>query len=331
MLSPRLTRASPHIRIRRCFHTTGQTQRSLSSLHPDADHPFGLQIERNLSKSPFADAIDVLVSPTSGRGIYAMRNIPAGESIIVENPFAEVLRDTENRCHRCWKPNVPSSPQCTCDLSQLSMEYKAFFDTRPRYQELCDLQYRHIEEDGSFPILITNIIGRILHDLTTKGSFDSMVLINQLVHGNEIEPAHIPETWQSSYRRIQECILTEPGQAELFSLPWYARKMTMLNLNVFRVFLPDQAGAALYILSSFLNHSCVPNAHPFWRDSNAIEIQTVRDIRKGEELLISYTDIDQFKSDQERNGWLQHMYGFSCRCQLCQRLAHSKNRLTRNQ
>jgi hypothetical protein len=65
-----------------------------------------------------------------------------------------------------------------------------------------------------------------------------------------------------------------------------------------------------------INHACDNNASNFWSASlNQITIQAVRDIRKGEEITISY--LKSFENRQTRQEQLQDSFKFTCSCSLC--------------
>ncbi|KAJ6289853.1 hypothetical protein OIU78_025721 [Salix suchowensis] len=70
-------------------------------------------------------------------------------------------------------------------------------------------------------------------------------------------------------------------------------------------------------LQSCINHSCCPNAHAFKRDEDRdgqAAIVTLKPIRKGEEVTISYIDEDLPFEDRQA---LLEDYGFKCRCNTC--------------
>ena len=84
----------------------------------------------------------------------------------------------------------------------------------------------------------------------------------------------------------------------------------------------------LYLLfshTSLLNHSCHPNVSIALQEYMAEEpvyakIQTVRDIDRGEELVLSYLGSETlFANWSTRQNVLQSKWGFSCRCERCQR------------
>ena len=129
------------------------------------------------------------------------------------------------------------------------------------------------------------------------------------------------------------------GLPQWFGLPWYARVVGTIALNAHRVetMLPpsawasgmaeDAAGSAVYGLASLFNHSCVPNvAHTAWAapGDDALASPSVgprlhffatRPVRKGEELVIAYTDVEQGR--EARREHLRFNYGFECDCPKC--------------
>ncbi|KAL2610826.1 hypothetical protein R1flu_022518 [Riccia fluitans] len=77
------------------------------------------------------------------------------------------------------------------------------------------------------------------------------------------------------------------------------------------------SGTGFFALQSCVNHSCRPNAKAFKRDEDkdgAAILLATRNIRKGEEITISY--IDENRSLEERQGMLAD-YGFTCSCPRC--------------
>jgi hypothetical protein len=66
---------------------------------------------------------------------------------------------------------------------------------------------------------------------------------------------------------------------------------------------------------SRINHSCRPNTQHTWNSSTGHEtIHAIRDIKKGEEITISY---NLGGPSQPRMQRLKRSYGFDCTCDLC--------------
>ena len=75
------------------------------------------------------------------------------------------------------------------------------------------------------------------------------------------------------------------------------------------------AGAAVFPHAARFNHSCNPNACFSWNSAIGKEtIHSMRDIKAGEELTISYVDMEH---DKRLRAWELRHYGFVCGCPAC--------------
>lgn len=71
-------------------------------------------------------------------------------------------------------------------------------------------------------------------------------------------------------------------------------------------------GHGLWALASFINHSCVPNAHRcFFGD--LMVVRATKEIVPGEEITISYDTPADYGSEDD----LGESWGFKCKCPLC--------------
>lgn len=73
-------------------------------------------------------------------------------------------------------------------------------------------------------------------------------------------------------------------------------------------------GTGLFPLVATLNHSCDPNCAIQYSDDARAEVRTLRELLEGEELCISYIDVDC--DAEERRSQLRE-YGFECDCPRC--------------
>jgi hypothetical protein len=92
-----------------------------------------------------------------------------------------------------------------------------------------------------------------------------------------------------------------------------------IKLNAFNV---KPAGAAsrahasgLFPTLALFNHSCEPNCGIQYQERNVIRIVALRDICKGEELTIAYTN--PFVNRKERRRVLKERFFFDCACKIC--------------
>merc|ERR1740123_2407927 len=75
-------------------------------------------------------------------------------------------------------------------------------------------------------------------------------------------------------------------------------------------------GIGLFPLLAMLNHSCSPNAFvSFNHLTKSAEIRSLCEIRQGEQLFISYSDITMPKRMRKQE--LMRAYHFDCNCSVC--------------
>ncbi|KAG5636028.1 hypothetical protein H0H81_009351 [Sphagnurus paluster] len=71
----------------------------------------------------------------------------------------------------------------------------------------------------------------------------------------------------------------------------------------------------IFNVVSYLNHSCTPNVtYKFSLDSISIQVRATRNIKKGEELFMSYCNIDDPTSVRQKQ---LRSYDFQCTCRVC--------------
>ncbi|KAK4281777.1 hypothetical protein QN277_013230 [Acacia crassicarpa] len=117
------------------------------------------------------------------------------------------------------------------------------------------------------------------------------------------------------------------------SKEWYINVLARIRINAFRVELAGglyddllssavasveaeaAVGNAVYILPSFYNHDCDPNAHIIWIDNADAKLKALRNVEEGEELRICY--IDASLDLDARQELLLQGFGFHCNCDRC--------------
>lgn len=120
---------------------------------------------------------------------------------------------------------------------------------------------------------------------------------------------------------------------EVLTKLWYISVLARIRINAFRIELAGglyedllssavasveaeaAVGNAVYILPSFYNHDCDPNAHIIWIDNADAKLKALRDIDEGEELRICY--IDASLDRDARQELLFRGFGFECNCSRC--------------
>jgi hypothetical protein len=107
------------------------------------------------------------------------------------------------------------------------------------------------------------------------------------------------------------------------SLEEYVALLGRLQMNNFEMTsaTPDgpegthrPTGIGVYPSAARINHSCAPNCHHSSDAHGCLVVDTVRDIRKGEEVTIPYVDLRLPR--EKRRAKLREL-GFDCNCARC--------------
>ncbi|XP_035473825.2 N-lysine methyltransferase SMYD2-B [Scophthalmus maximus] len=83
-------------------------------------------------------------------------------------------------------------------------------------------------------------------------------------------------------------------------------------------------GTAVYPDVALINHSCLPSVIVTFKGTSA-EIRAVKNMKPGDEVLISY--IDLLYPTDDRNNRLRESYYFTCDCQECKSKSRDKTKL----
>ncbi|XP_030924798.1 histone-lysine N-methyltransferase ATXR4-like [Quercus lobata] len=122
-------------------------------------------------------------------------------------------------------------------------------------------------------------------------------------------------------------------QIAFLTKTWYTNVLARIRINAFRVELARESyqdllalaaasvdaeagvGNAVYMLPSFYNHDCDPNAHILCIQNAEARLKALHDVEEGEELRICY--IDASMGHDARQTLLSKGFGFQCNCLRC--------------
>ncbi|RUS23993.1 hypothetical protein BC938DRAFT_474294 [Jimgerdemannia flammicorona] len=182
-------------------------------------------------------------------------------------------------------------------------------------EELAKVHIRHIDDLPmhknylSKTYLITKIAHRVqqepwttreLYDLYAGVDLPPFIDQNPEIEGSQIDMA-----------RIEGITLANCFKPDNDS--WKPFAELMVTSEEDEVHNKLDGGAGLWILPSYINHSCVANAHPIII-GDLMFIRAFRDIAKDEEVCISYFPLSPYQERKER---LQPRK-FDCQCPLCE-------------
>ncbi|KAJ1649747.1 mitochondrial import receptor subunit tom20 [Dispira simplex] len=79
----------------------------------------------------------------------------------------------------------------------------------------------------------------------------------------------------------------------------------------------DLVGAGIYLVSSYIAHSCEPNVVPtFPEGNNRLSLKATRPIKKGEQITMAYVNVGD-RPTEVRQQELYQKYRFTCTCPRC--------------
>ena len=111
----------------------------------------------------------------------------------------------------------------------------------------------------------------------------------------------LPYMWRCACRHRSSAVASL-----IFQIRTNAAEITRSNKKV---------GCALSVLMGWHNHDCAPNARSVIEADGSVQIQSLKEIKDGEEVTISYVD-PKLPYEERRKTLLKH-YGFECRCARC--------------
>lgn len=129
-----------------------------------------------------------------------------------------------------------------------------------------------------------------------------------LLNGQERSPL-------SRYGRLKETVERVPGGAG--AMRAFEGEVRARGADPHQL-LSSTRGQGVYTVGCLFNHSCRPNLQVLYSDAGdeLLSVRALRDIKPGEELLISY--IDESLPYPERQQELYEHYLFTCRCPKCE-------------
>ncbi|CAA2990606.1 histone-lysine N-methyltransferase ATXR4 [Olea europaea subsp. europaea] len=284
---------------------------------------------------PSPPPIRVGLTDSVGRAVFATRRIGAGELIHTAKPIVAhpSLPSLHKVCYFCLrklpsqKPHSEAHKNVAFCSEHCKDQSKNFYEIEKkadwsRFNEYCRLQ------GLKYPLLVKRFACQVMSGVVSADILDILQpanLTSEMVSMMEKEFCLLRSTFQETdIKGEQMAFLTKE---------WYTGVLARMRINAFRVELPGGSyedllssaaasieaeiavGNAVYMLPSFYNHDCDPNAHILWMENVDARLKTLRNIEAGEELRICY--IDASMNYKTRQTVLYEGFGFLCNCPRC--------------
>lgn len=250
-------------------------------------------------------------SPISGRGIFARRDIAAGEIILRERallagPTAN-LSSKLNTCCVCYCRLKGTDEEMMCH-NGCSMPVCDKCTTSDRHAMECQLFRKWHPKD-------TKAINRhSLRIVCIIRCFFLNELQRKLLYALQANP---DKYYMLEIQRAAECFEYFPKESDM--LDYFYRTVCAFNTNAFEgrscVDGHEVLIRALFPLAGLLNHQCTPNANHHFESGETIVITAARPIAQGEEIVSTYTKL--LWSTLARKVFLAMTKQFICTCNRC--------------
>ncbi|KAM9990091.1 hypothetical protein ACTFIY_006122 [Dictyostelium cf. discoideum] len=262
--------------------------------------------------------------------------------IFKEEPFISypsIIKSNENICNHCLKEIKKEEEEE--GIKQECEECKVYKYCSIECKEKSSIEYHsvlckstgsgfnYLEKHASiekrrFPLLAGKILARMIMGYHLEKSSKSTWLPLQMLSFAKKPP---PLEWKDDYLIFSRSLLKGVNESmkKKFDYDWFVRVMQILYLNTIGIDIdPNQqstkmsspeSGIGLYLLTSFINHDCDPNAFIHFPDDHTMHLSPLKPINPGDEITISYTDTT--KDLVDRRSQLFENYGFNCECKKC--------------
>ncbi|XP_071710772.1 histone-lysine N-methyltransferase ATXR4-like [Rutidosis leptorrhynchoides] len=285
------------------------------------------------SPAPSPPPIQVLLTESAGRGVFATRNIQPGELIHTAQPLIShpLLSSIHKVCYFCLK-NIPKDSKFQTHDVLFCSEHcreqaKGFYQVEKEADWSAFVA--HCQDMGlNYPFLAKRLACMVISGATSTNSLD--ILQPERLSDERI--SHMKNEVGLLRGALEDSGVTDE-QLRFLTFEWYTGVLARIRINAFRIELAggcyedlhalaaalveSEAGVgnAVYILPSFYNHDCDPNTHIIWVENVEARLKALREIKAGEELRICY--IDASMDRDARQDILSYGFGFDCHCPRC--------------
>lgn len=317
---------------------------------PNDNMRFNVRINNNRAHPSLIENLFIGEDETYGRKIQSNSNIRVGEIAIVTKPYASAIISEIPYCLTCHKTVAAFIP-CTKCNAVLFCDWNCQVLNQTHSLE-CESIFHYITYENEDKIRIKCAIQMVFEQMVAfnKDVGELEAKIRQLMMNNprgdsipdesntgDSKLSCIYNLCKREYERIWDhtyeafCIMMKikeivkqfkTTKKKRFLQHLLAHNLAVLYknafLNEFKISQKLFYRMMIYEVTSYLNHSCVPNLINFMVGNTWIGI-ACRTIQANEQIFINY-QFKEFigKNKTERKDILERYYGFPCKCVKCE-------------
>ena len=263
-------------------------------------------------------------------GVYAQSDIQQGETILATRSIWTdcAIPNGDDHCLACCRilrnKDAIRLTSCTCLFCSKACRDEA---TTTYHDATCGGDFGWLYEaskgaDKTFtdmiPLLLVKILGTAVHlgcNLLKVPCIESLKPNNDSV---------VPSSFRLSYNIIGPLQILENLGVDIFAdlkFDSWALQTLIMRIEDSRVHKRSRGDLRYSIIDplfSMFNHSCTPSAsYRYEGGGTAMTVKAIRDIKKGEEIYISY--VEPWIPEKERKNELWKRVGGLCGCMSCER------------
>uniref|UniRef100_A0A8C4GV76 [histone H3]-lysine(4) N-trimethyltransferase n=1 Tax=Dicentrarchus labrax TaxID=13489 RepID=A0A8C4GV76_DICLA len=271
------------------------------------------------------DGLERFDSPGKGRGLRVTRPFKVGELLFSSQAYSYVL-SVKERGYYCEFCFTRKEGLARCGKCKKALYCNAKCQKGDWAMHKLECSAMTAFGENWYPSEISRLVARILaKKKTQKGRCvsEKILLIEEMqshVEDVDNEKREMNEADVAGLHRYFSKHLELPGHKDLLTL------FSQVACNGFTIEDDELShiGTAVYPDVALINHSCLPSVIVTY-DGTSADVRAVKDMKPGDEVLISYIDV-LYPTD-DRNNRLRESYYFTCECKECKSKSKDKAKL----
>ncbi|XP_055295571.1 SET and MYND domain-containing protein DDB_G0273589-like [Sitodiplosis mosellana] len=278
-----------------------------------------------------ANVVEIKCDEEFGRHLIAKRDIPAGQTVMLEDCYVLVRTDVHLLCQTCYCANAnfiackqcPDAVFCSNDCINRNHFHKWECNMPKAWND--DIQFqiravvRAIEAFTNVDDLMQFVDSTLRED--PKKLPTSMHDSKAKYHFYfKLQRQESKSSEQLGMGKMYESVVSNPKIAALFNTTEKQRFLMHLVAHNILIMknnsLGNESNLTVAHLHSLMNHSCAPNTATYAAGNQRFTV-TVRPVKKGQQLCSPYLDCTGVRSLEERHTALKSGWNFVCKCEQC--------------
>ncbi|KAI1287239.1 SET and MYND domain-containing protein 4 [Halotydeus destructor] len=268
---------------------------------------------------------------THQRGVKALIPLQRGTVLSLEKPYAAILGPEcyQSHCYNCLRKLPQSRPypcrRCVqifyCSSHCEETAWGGYHGHECGYLDMI-----HICENFHYPpkmalrIILTTPREELLrqHGHVDRTRINYSAINSLITHSNECPDYTLPAALTLAYLITKAQVnMADSNEVECVAGK-IIKHIQQCQVNGIRIVDSGlEVGSGLYQSFSMINHTCNPNCEVLF-DGSLLSVRTLRNLRKDEEISISYGADVKKHSLIERRTYLTNNYFFKCSCSSCE-------------